>query len=220
MDCYHRAVVTLILIAIVCGALAGLLRAIRVEDREEEVVSKIAASVAFVVLGALGWQAGNPVATWLVIGLALCAIGDALLLWDRTFDPGMWTFLLGHAAYIVAFHFALGITRWPPVIALPVALAGCGAFCWLWPHLGARKTSVGAYIVVISVMVWGAVSVVRGGALPWTAAIGALLFYLSDLTVARHRFVTAEFLNRAAGLPLYYAGQVLIALSVTSEALQ
>lgn len=212
--------VTLILIAVVCGALAGLLRAIRVEDREEEVVSKITASVAFVVLGAVSWQPGDPVATWLVIGLALCAVGDALLLWDRTFDPGLWTFLLGHVAYIVAFHLAIGITGWPLLIALPVVLAGCGAVAWLWPHLGARKGSVGAYIVVISVMVWGALSVTNGGALPWTVAIGALLFYLSDLTVARHRFVKAEFLNRAVGLPLYYAGQVLIALSVSSEALQ
>ena len=48
----------------------------------------------------------------------------------------------------------------------------------------------------------------------WTVAAGALLFYVSDLAVARHRFVKAELLNRAIGLPLYYAGQVLIAMSV------
>jgi uncharacterized membrane protein YhhN len=63
-------------------------------------------------------------------------------------------------------------------------------------------------------MVWGAVAVAREGALPATVAAGAVLFYLSDLAVARHRFVKAEFLNRGIGLPLYYAGQVLIALSI------
>jgi hypothetical protein len=46
------------------------------------------------------------------------------------------------------------------------------------------------------------------------AFLGAILFYLSDLAVARHRFVKAEFLNRGIGLPLYYAGQVLIAMAV------
>ena len=42
---------------------------------------------------------------------------------------------------------------------------------------------------------------------------GALAFYLSDLFVARHRFVQQGFSNRLAGLPLYYAGQFCLALS-------
>ena len=44
--------------------------------------------------------------------------------------------------------------------------------------------------------------------------LGGLLFWLSDLLVARHRFVRAEPSNRLVGLPLYYAGQYLIALAV------
>ena len=67
----------------------------------------------------------------------------------------------------------------------------------------------------ISTMVWGSLSVASAGVLGWTVAFGALLFYLSDLFVARHRFVTTEFLNRGFGLPIYYAGQVLIALSIS-----
>jgi hypothetical protein len=41
-----------------------------------------------------------------------------------------------------------------------------------------------------------------------------VLFYLSDLAVARQRFVHASFVNRAFGLPLYYAAQILIGLTV------
>jgi uncharacterized membrane protein YhhN len=63
-------------------------------------------------------------------------------------------------------------------------------------------------------MVWGAVSTLLQEALPWTAAAGAVLFYLSDLAVARHRFVRPAFLNRAWGLPAYYAGQLLLAWTV------
>ena len=37
-----------------------------------------------------------------------------------------------------------------------------------------------------------------------------------DLAVARHRFVKASFINRAAGLPTYYAAQMLLALTVGS----
>ncbi len=51
-------------------------------------------------------------------------------------------------------------------------------------------------------------------ALPWTAAAGALLFYLSDLMVARQRFVQASYLNRAFGLPTYYLGQLLLAMTI------
>jgi hypothetical protein len=44
--------------------------------------------------------------------------------------------------------------------------------------------------------------------------VGALSFYLSDIFVARYRFVKKEFMNRLIGLPLYYTGQFLLAFSV------
>ena len=47
-----------------------------------------------------------------------------------------------------------------------------------------------------------------------TAAAGAILFYLSDLAVARHRFIHKSFINRALGLPTYYLGQLLLALTI------
>ena len=206
--------VKVILISVIVGAVAGLLRGIRVGDREAEVVSKTAASLAFVVLGALGWQSGNAVATWLVVGLALCAAGDVLLIWDRTFDLGLLSFLLGHVAYVAAFHAAAPVTEWTRWILLSIALASFGALAWLWPHLGRRRISVGAYVLVITLMVWGALAVTTGGFLGWKVAVGAVLFYLSDLTVARDRFVQSDFINRGIGLPMYYAAQILIALSV------
>jgi len=50
---------------------------------------------------------------------------------------------------------------------------------------------------------------ISGG--PLAVAVGALAFTASDVSVARDRFVRHEFLNRAWGLPLYYAAQVLLA---------
>jgi hypothetical protein len=43
---------------------------------------------------------------------------------------------------------------------------------------------------------------------------GAVAFYFSDVFVARDRFVKNEFINRLVGLPMYYAGQFLIAFSL------
>ncbi len=41
--------------------------------------------------------------------------------------------------------------------------------------------------------------------------IGAAAFHLSDLAVARDRFVTPGLVNRALGLPLYYYAQLCLA---------
>jgi hypothetical protein len=48
--------------------------------------------------------------------------------------------------------------------------------------------------------------------MPWIF-IGALLFYLSDLAVARERFFESGFENRLFGLPAYYAAQVILAMT-------
>jgi len=43
---------------------------------------------------------------------------------------------------------------------------------------------------------------------------GVLLFALSDVFVARDRFVKAEAINAKLGLPIYFAAQLLLASSV------
>ena len=207
-------ITNLVLASVLAGAVVSLLHAIRVEDRTLEVISKTAASVTFVALGWVRWSAGDTVGGWLLAGLALCALGDVLLLGKRTFDQGLLAFLLGHVLYILGFCAALPVSAWPLAAAVPLVGAAVAAIRWLWPHLGHRRFTVAAYIVVISMMVWGGFSTWWRQGLPWTAAVGALLFYLSDLAVARHRFVDPAFINRAIGLPLYYVGQLLIALTI------
>lgn len=205
-----------VLASVMAGAVVSLLHAIRVGDRTLEVISKTFASAAFVVLGWVRLTTGDGVGACLLAGLVLCAMGDVLLLGEKTFEPGLGAFLLGHLLLIAGFHAALPFGRWIPVVAVPLVVAGGAALRWLGPHLGRRKHLVVAYVVVISVMVWGGFSASWGRALPWNAAAGSLLFYLSDLAVARQRFVRPDFVNRAVGLPLYYAGQLLLALVIGS----
>ena len=71
---------------------------------------------------------------------------------------------------------------------------------------------VRAYIAVISLMVIFAIGTRgRGGTL--LIITGAILFFLSDLSVAALRLVQTECPTYIVGLPLYYAGQVCLALS-------
>ncbi len=72
-----------------------------------------------------------------------------------------------------------------------------------------------AYILVISAMIVCASATISSDASRLIPA-GALAFYISDLSVARDRFVEAGFVNRVWGLPLYYLGQVLLAWSVSA----
>jgi uncharacterized membrane protein YhhN len=75
------------------------------------------------------------------------------------------------------------------------------------------KKPVWAYITVITIMLSCAFGVQEMTRHPliW---IGALAFYLSDISVARDRFVHRDLANRLWGLPLYYAAQLLLAMSV------
>lgn len=83
------------------------------------------------------------------------------------------------------------------------------------------KGPVTAYIVVISLMLTAASSLLgENSVLPRLQSMvtgGALAFYISDIFVARNRFIKTAFLNRLLGLPLYYTGQFLLAFSVGSS---
>jgi len=99
-----------------------------------------------------------------------------------------------------------------------MAVAGSWIFLRLKPYLGDMMMPVFVYIIVITIMVCGAFSVLLKPelALPGRllALFGALSFYVSDLFVARDRFVKKSAINRVLGLPLYFGGQFLLAFSV------
>lgn len=156
----------------------------------------------------------------LMAGLLFCLGGDVFLALrgDRMFRFGLISFLTGHLFYVGAFFYLAGANGWTFFGLAAVLLAGIPVYRWLAPHLGSMKGPVVLYILVISVMLCGAFSVVGTPRLPAAARAvvfsGAVLFYVSDIFVARQRFVKDAFFNRLIGLPLYYAGQFLLAFSV------
>lgn len=198
---------TLLVGATAASAVALVLVGDRPARRWIKPLSSLGFSTVGLSVGALDSSYGR----WIMVGLVLGAIGDVALLGDssRPFLAGLTAFLLGHLAYGVAFagepHRSTGV-------ALVVAAAtGAGAWMWLRGHVGGpMRTPVAAYVVVIASMLWVAV-------MSWDprplGAVGATLFVVSDLAVARQRFVTPSRWNPRVGLPLYYAGQLLLALS-------
>ncbi len=177
--------------------------------------AKVAASLGFlwfaVALGAASTTYGR-----IVLGSLACGfVGDVLLISKdrKLLKLGLWVFLAGHLGYVLAFAYRglspLAAAASAVVLVAPAALV----LRWLRPHAGDLRGPVRAYVAVISVMLAAAAGTAAGPG-PWWLAVAGLLFYLSDLLVARHRFVSPGFVNRAIGLPLYYAAQLLLAASV------
>jgi len=191
-------------------------------------VFKPIASAGFLV-AAFGHPAafGSPANLAILIALILGALGDVLLIPSPrsagvadgaappppgpVFRLGVLSFLASHLGYIAAF-ILLGLS-WGTVAiaAAPLALVGAAFRRYLAGHVGPQlKASVDAYIVVISLMVataFGAAAVTSGPT--WLPPTAALVFYASDLTVARQRFVVRRAWHRHVGLPLYYCAQFL-----------
>ncbi len=178
--------------------------------------SKAAASTGFVATALAAGALESRYGRWILVALALGWTGDLLLLGRSTapFLGGLTAFLLGHAAFVTAFlarGVSVPVTATALVVATPAALV---VHRWLRPHLPDRlRLPVVAYIVVISAMAaTGMGAGFAGGSA--TIPSGVAAFYLSDLSVARDRFVAPGFVNRLWGLPLYYAAQLLLAASV------
>lgn len=183
-------------------------------NRRVVLPAKAVASLCFVAVGLIHIRSVNAFGLLMMIGLCLAFFGDLMLVWRRTFPVGLIAFLLAHGAFATAFATLRPLGDWPVAPLLAVAFCSTLALAWLWPHLGALRLAVVAYVGVMTVMVWGAAAVSGAAVAPLRLVAGALLFYASDLAVARNRFVSPGFVNRAWGLPLYYLGQVLIATCV------
>jgi uncharacterized membrane protein YhhN len=213
----------MVLIFLATALLAVLLRYEHSEDRRGVLTTKTVLSLLF-VLAAIVQPHPNPgYFHRLLPGLVFCLGGDVCLALrsKRIFLIGLVLFLFGHIFYILTFLYLTPIDSWT-WMGSPVLLAVSGLlYLRFRPHLGTMKTPVLLYLIVITIMVLGAWTVLGDSRLTRFGRImvfaGALSFYCSDVFVARDRFWKREFFNRLIGLPLYYAGQFLLAFSAAAD---
>jgi uncharacterized membrane protein YhhN len=162
--------------------------------------------------GALETLYGKIILTGLVLSMA----GDVLLIprHRAAFLAGLVAFLLGHVAYGLAF-VVHGVELLIVALAgVVLVLIGLGLARAYLPRIEHRMhVPVVVYGVVITLMLALAIGT-AGAQASWLILGGATLFYLSDLSVARDRLIEPAFLHRAWGLPAYFIGQLMLALSV------
>jgi len=174
---------------------------------------------------------------WTLAALAFSWGGDVLLLFaDRSegwFIAGLGSFLLGHLCYIQAFRqgpFLFAPTTFGeqaperglrPIAwtALPV-LAFAGFLIWtIWPYLGEMAVPVSIYALVIASMAVAALNRYRKvpSASFGMVLAGALIFVVSDSTIAWNKFYQPFDAAGPAIMVTYLTAQLLITAGVLAQ---
>jgi uncharacterized membrane protein YhhN len=183
--------------------------------------------LATLLMWLLAWRSLQPVSAVyrrdILIGIALCLIGDILLMLPGDlFVPGLVSFLLAHGLFIAAFSSDVRFPArwWAWFLCL---VYGALMTALLWRGIAAAlRIPVLVYVAVLASMGGQAL-----GRAFWLrekddvralsarhAAAGAMLFMLSDSLLAWDRFHTPLPLVGLYILATYYAALWLIARSV------
>lgn len=128
---------------------------------------------------------------------------------------GLLMFAITHILYSSAFGMK------PLNVAAGLVITGVSSLSYilLYPYLSGPFTYlVAVYIGLIGFMGWRAVAGLQLANDLWTwtklsACLGAVLFMVSDLTIAVNKFCFPVPHSRAIIMATYYAAQMLIALS-------
>jgi len=172
--------------------------------------------LATVAIIAHAWGRGQDrpsVRRWVLAGLVLSLAGDIALLWPQQgFLPGLLSFLLAHAAYLVAFTRERRLAaRAAPFVAY--ALVAGVVLAQLWPGVpAALRVPVAVYVVFLAAMAAQAAVLWRCGSPRGASlALGGALFLLSDALLATNRFAVPLPLSGLWILGTYWSAQWLIA---------
>jgi len=173
----------------------------------------VVASTSYLLIGLLAGGLGSWYGRLMVVALVFCWVGDVV--GPGNFLAGVGAFLLAHLGLIGAFLSRGLIAKRCLATAAAVLGVSGSLFLWIYPHVPKEQHAlIFAYMFVISAMVVLAGGVRGGGTLILVAAV---TFYVSDIFVARWRYVSPGFINGVICYPLYYAACVMFGFSVVQS---
>ena len=215
----------LYVLIILCVALASVF--LYQESKKKyvpAVILKGLASLCFVILGIIN-SPGTHIAKLIVCGLILGCIADVLLNLRMVFKEkgqliflvGILVFLSGHILYLAAVLPLAA--NWIICVVIGIVLTAL-LMVWIFKQITAKmafKIFGVVYIGAIMLLNCVAISNLITDPSAFTAvfAAGALLFLVSDIVLILNTF-GKEFRQslRVTNISLYYAGQLLIAISL------
>jgi uncharacterized membrane protein YhhN len=153
----------------------------------------------------------------ILVGLFFSLAGDIFLMLKKSdlFIQGLIAFAVAHLVYLIAIvndiGFQLNIYVLIPIIFFQTF------FLWqIQLHLGSKKKYVLVYSSIIIILLWQAISraIFIVNEFYLLAALGILLFTISDSLLAYNKFVRNFRFAQMKILTTYYSAQLLIALSI------
>ena len=154
-------------------------------------------------------------------GLVFSFLGDCYLMFDSLFVHGLLAFACTQLIYVALFGGRMLLVIVPSygeiMAAMAVSLVSVWVYCYIFPKLSRVLVVAAAlYCILISLMLWCAlVTLMQDAQLPkLQGAIGACLFYTSDLLLTLNRWGPAIPYGPNLVMATYYAAQVFIFLSV------
>ena len=166
---------------------------------------------------------------WFGLGILLSLTGDVLLMisLDRFFLAALAAFLLAHLAYLIGFNIPVPeISAWGFVLAIIVGLGGTRVIRRILVSLiangeGRMRIPIIIYGAVISLMLLSAMMKLND--FTWKAnagvlvSMGAFLFYVSDIILAWHKFVSPIQNGRIYNIGAYHLGQIILIAGVIAQ---
>lgn len=181
------------------------------------VTKPLSLALLIAVAATLDPSVSPTVRNWMLAGLVLSLAGDIfLLLSEKWFIAGLGSFLIGHIAYVIGMQLAPTSVPWMLVGLVVVVASVLVVGRLMLQKVDIKQQSdmivpVIAYVIIISAMVVSAF-----GTAAIFAIIGALLFYISDGTLAWNRFAEKRRWGPLAVMVTYHLGQFgLVAWTVT-----
>ncbi|WP_353191666.1 lysoplasmalogenase [Pandoraea pnomenusa] len=155
---------------------------------------------------------------WLCAALVFSGAGDVLLALPAVaqgFVLGLGAFLLAHLAYFVLFWRLrrrwTQVPGWHRIAIVLVWVTAALAYAMYWPGMGELKAPVACYVIVLATMASAALLADLPG--EW-AAVGALLFTVSDALIGTTRFVGTFAAQEYAIWILYALAQLLLTAGI------
>jgi uncharacterized membrane protein YhhN len=151
-------------------------------------------------------------------GIVFSIIGDGFLVVDseRAFFAGTSAFLTAQLLYAAAFWSLRAPERPVAPVAGVVVVVSALLVANLWKTAGGLRPAVALYAVAITLMVSTALGTLGGPMRPLAAlcaASGAVLFYISDATLAWDKFKRPLRHASIVTMGVYWVGQIGIALA-------
>jgi uncharacterized membrane protein YhhN len=173
---------------------------------------------AMAIVATAGDGPSPPYRALILGGLACSLVGDVLLMLPvKRFAAGLASFLVAHVCYVAAFAGA-SPARAPLVLLAAAAAIGAAVTVPLWPYLGRYRLAVAAYVGALVALLWQSAGWAAGTGAPNArlAALGAVLFTVSDAVLAHNRFRRPFRAAQGVILSTYFIAQGLIAASARS----